>query len=413
MALRKVMITGLGAASPYGVGVTALMRGLYANRSAVVNLQPQWQPEVHDLSSWVGAPLSEPLDEQTIPRKFRRSMGRVAILAHLASQEALQQARVPESSFSAGRAGISFASTMGSIGSVAQFFAACFERRAVGGLPANIFLQFMSHTCAANLAHVLGATGRVLSPNAACASALQAIGYGYEAVAYGQQDLMLCGGADELHVAAAASFDLVQVASNHYNRQPQRTPRPFDRDRDGIVCGEGSGALILESEEAARARGANILAEVVGFASTCDGTHMAQPRCASIVACLRETLERSALPPAAVGYVNAHATGTIQGDQAEAEAIGRIFGEGRVPVSSFKGHFGHTLGASGALELIACVCMQRDGCLIPTRNLDQPGEGCAGIDHVTALRRAKFDRFVKNSFAFGGINAAIVLQRYG
>jgi len=270
----------------------------------------------------------------------------------------------------------------------------------------------MSHTCAANLAHALDVTGRVVSPNAACASSLHAIACGMEAVQSGRQDIMLCGGAEELHVTVTASFDLVRAASNHFNEEPHETPRPFDQDRDGIVCGEGAGALILESEQSALARGAEILAEVVGYSSNTGGTYMAQPHAQSITECLNAALQAANLPPDAIEYVNAHATGTIQGDLAEAEALEAVFGRGSVPVSSFKGHFGHTLGASGALELIACLLMQKRGYLIPTRNLKTPGTGCEGLDHVTTLRPADFDRFVKNSFAFGGIGSVLVLQRY-
>jgi len=338
-------------------------------------------------------------------------MGRVAVLAYLASLEALEHARISDHYFGSGRLGVSFASTMGSTGSIKQFFKACLEKSQVGEIPANIFFQCMSHTCAANIAQALGITGRVLSPNAACASSLQAIGCGMEAIQQGDQDIVICGGADELDATTAACFDLVRAASSHFNDEPQRTPRPFDKDRDGIVCGEGAGALVLESQESAEARGAKILAEVAGYATTSDGTHLAQPHSESIIACLEKALDVSGFRPDYVEYVNAHATGTMQGDREEAEALQQVFGARSVPVSSLKGHFGHTLGACGAIELIACLRMQENGYLLPTMNLETPGEGCEGLDHVTTLRRACFDRFAKNSFAFGGINAVLMLRR--
>ena len=413
MALRRVVVTGVGAVSPYGVGVDHLMSGLHAGRSAVISQRAEWEPYIRDLTCWVAAPLKTPIDSRQVPRKFRRSMGRVAILAHLACAEALGCAGVPPELSRSGRMGVSFASTMGSIRSLEQFFAAYYGKGEIRGLPSSIFFQFMSHTCATNLAYVLGITGRVLAPSAACASSLQAIGCGIEAIQHGDQDIMVCGGADELHALASASFDLVQASSCRFNDHPGRTPRPFDRDRDGTVCGEGAGALILESDESALARGAGILAEVAGYATNTDGRHMTQPHSESITACLQQALQRSGLPPGAVDYINAHATGTIQGDRAEAEALRAVFGKHDIPVSSFKGHFGHTLGACGALELIACLGMQKGGYLIPTLNLEVPGEGCEGLNHVTALRGKSFDRFAKNSFAFGGINAVLVLKRYG
>lgn len=410
--MKRVVITGVGAVSPLGIGTDRLFQGLVEDRSAVVNQRQEWQQEVSDLTSWVGAPLTEPLDPNRIPRKHRRFMGRVAAMAYVASLESLDKARVPEEMLASGRAGISFASTMGSVGALDRFFRTCFEEREIGRLPAGIFFRCMSHTCAANLAHALGITGRVLSPNAACASSLQAIMCGAEAIKNGKQDVMLCGGADELHVTVVSSFDMVRAASSHFNDRPQDTPRPFDEERDGIVCGEGAGALVLESEQSALAREAEILAEITGWSTNTGGTHMAQPHTESMTDCLRAALHAADLSPDAIDYVNAHATGTLQGDQAEAEALEAVFGEKGVPVSSFKGHLGHTLGASGALELIACLLMQKLRYLIPTRNLKTPGAGCGGLDHVTTLRPAEFDRFVKSSFAFGGIGSVLVLQRY-
>ncbi len=387
------------------------MEGVYAGRSTVVNLRSEWERRLRDLTCWVGAPLGGVIDSRRIPRRVRRSMGRVAMLAYVAAGEALERAGLSQEALTPGRVGVSFGSTLGSADSIERFFQSL-DQGEIAGLPAGIFFQFMSHTCASNLAHALGITGRVLSPNAACASSLQAIGCGYEAIQRGDQDIMLCGGAEELHVLTSAAFDLVQAASSHFNDRPGETPRPFDRDRDGTVCGEGAGALILESEDSAAARGATILAEVSGFATTTDGTHMTQPHSESITACLTDALDRSGWSPEDVDYVSAHATGTVSGDRAEAEALCRVFGQHRVPTSGFKGYFGHTLGASGALELIVCLGMQEDECLVPTLNLAVPGDGCERLDHVTEFRRGSFDRFLKSSFAFGGINTVLGVRKY-
>ncbi|MFQ5589533.1 MAG: beta-ketoacyl-[acyl-carrier-protein] synthase family protein [Phycisphaerae bacterium] len=410
MPLNKVVITGVGAISPFGIGVKRLMASLNSGCSAVVNRKDEWQASLSDLTSWVAAPLRESLDSESIPRTVRRSMGRVAQLAYVACLEALARAHIPPADCRSRRMGVSFASTMGSTSSLEEFFAACFEKGRIEGLPANTFFRFMSHTCAANLAHALNLPGRVHSPACACASSLQAIGCAVEAIKGGYQEIMLCGGADELHVMVTACFDLVHAASSRFNDQPTRTPRPFDRDRDGIVCGEGAGALVLESERSASERGAEILGEVIGYATTSDGSHIAQPHRDSIVECLRQALDDAGVPADAIDYVNAHATGTLQGDREEAAALKLVFGERGVPVSSFKGHLGHTLGASGALELIACLCMQEDGYVIPTLNLEIPGEGCEDLAHVMTRRRGSVRRFVKNNFAFGGVNAVLVVR---
>jgi len=410
MSLNKVVITGVGVVSPFGIGKAPLDEALLAGRSAVVSRRDLWEEKLSDLTCWLGAPLGEPLDVKSIPRKLRRSMGRVAMLAYLATTEALEQAQVGDKELSSDRIGISFGSTIGSVASIEEFFSACLEHRAIGGLPANIFFQFMNHTCAANLAHAFGVSNRVLSPSAACASSLQAIGCGIETIEQGRQDIMICGGADELHMMVSACFDLVHAASHGFNDRPTCTPRPFDHNRDGIVCGEGAGAIILESEKSAEARGAEALAQIEGCATTCEGKHMAQPHRESIVRCLKEALDDSGLAPGDIEYVSAHATGTVEGDREEARALQEVFGARNVPVSSLKGHLGHTLGASGAVELAACLSMQKGGYLVPTRNLQEPGEGCEGLDHVTGLRRVGFGRFMKSSFAFGGVNSVLIVK---
>ena len=410
MALRRVFVTGMGAVSPYGYGVSRLTENLLLGRSAVVSMKAAWRERIHNLNSLVGAPIQEPLDPKRIPRTLRRSMGPLAMLSHLASLEALAQAGVGEELLRSGRAGVSYGSSIGSVASLEEAFTSYLRTGDMSRLPSGIFFQVMSHTCAANLAHAFGMTGRVLAPNAACASASMAIGLGFEAIRGGAQDLMLCGGAEELHPIVTGTFDLVQAASIGFNDRPDQTPRPFDKDRDGTVCGEGAGTLVLESEESARRRGAEPLAEVAGFGTSCDGEHMAQPHRASIVPCLHNALDNAGMMPDAVDYVNAHGTGTVLGDAAEAESIREVFGGRPVPVSSLKGHIGHTLGASGALEMIASITMLREGYLLPTRNLETPGEDCGGVAFVRQVERRRIRVFVKNSFAFGGTNTVLVVK---
>jgi 3-oxoacyl-[acyl-carrier-protein] synthase II len=413
MPVRRVVVTGLGAVSPYGLGVEAMMRGLRSGSSAVVGMGAEWSRAIPGLTCLVGAPLAERYDPKSIPRKFRRSMGPTAMMAYLAGKEALAQAKAPESLHESGRMGVCFSSTTGSAASLANGFEAYQSKAFPGGVSSSLFFQIMSHTCAANVAHAFGVRGRVVSPDAACASSAQAVGLAFEFLQNGKQDLMLCGGADELHPLVVGCFDLVQASSHHFNDTPGKTPRPFDKDRDGTVCGEGAGAVALESEESARARGADILAEILGFDTLADGGHLAEPRTESIRRCLYNALDNSGVSADRIDYVNAHGTGTIAGDAAEAEAVREVFGEGNVPVSSLKGHMGHTLGASGALELIASIEMLRRGCLIPTLNLEELSEDCKGVDHLrNGVEERPIRCFVKNSFAFGGINTVLVLKRY-
>jgi 3-oxoacyl-[acyl-carrier-protein] synthase II len=410
MPLRKVVITGLGAISPFGVGVSALMEHLYAGDSAVVNMRAEWEPKIKDLSCWIAAPVRGGIDGREIPRTFRRTMGPTAMLAYLACREALAQAVLPGEWPGSGRMGVSFASTTGSVSSMETFFRECIQNGSIRGLPAGSFFQIMSHTAAANVAHALGICGRTIAPNSACTSSAQAIGLAFEAIRAGEQDVMLAGGADELHPIVSGSLDLVQASSWHFNDNPARAPRPFDRDRDGTVCGEGSGALVLEAEETARGRGARVLGEIAAHATTTDGAHLAESHSGAIVKCFQNALDKMHLMPQEIDYINAHATGTVVGDLAEAQAIREIFGA-VVPVSSLKGAIGHTLGASCAIELIASLQMTAAGRLIPTRNLEHPGEGCEGIGHVGPGESRPVRTFLKNSFAFGGINTVLVVKR--
>jgi len=234
---------------------------------------------------------------------------------------------------------------------------------------------------------------------------------GYEAIKYGLQDIMLCGGSDELSVITSATFESVTAISNHYNDQPTSTPRPFDRDRDGTVCGEGAGCLVLESLDSARKRGVPIIAEVVGFATCSDGTHLAQAYSESLIRCIQNAMTDAHVLPEEIDYINAHATGTEVGDTAEAEAIRTIFPKGDVKVSSLKGHIGHTLGASGALESIAVLKGLESGTLYPSRNLDHIDDSCDGIFLFRRNTKQEAKTFLKNSFAFGGINTVLVYRR--
>jgi 3-oxoacyl-[acyl-carrier-protein] synthase II len=222
---------------------------------------------------------------------------------------------------------------------------------------------------------------------------------------------MICGGADEFHPLTSGTFDIMNVASMAFNNSPTSTPRPFDRDRDGIVCAEGSGILLLESLESAEQRGATILAEIVGFATNSDPESIANPHPLCIAECMRQALDDAEIKPEQIDYVNAHATATVQGDIAECEAISTLFGSQAV-TSSLKGHLGHAMAASGTLELAACIEMLRRGVLIPTLNLDNIDPLCSNVQHVKGVTRQPVNTVLKNNFALGGINSSIILRRY-
>ncbi|MCA1796637.1 MAG: beta-ketoacyl-[acyl-carrier-protein] synthase family protein [Geobacteraceae bacterium] len=406
MALERVVITGAGVISPLGHSLEDLVEALLRGESGVCYV-PRLE-EVGGLRSRIAA-LVEGIDPKQIPRKFRRSMSRMSIYAYLASQQALEMAGYPEEMLSRGRTGVIIGSTLGSTETSERFFADYFTDHSMERMRSGLFFQLMGHSCAANVAQSLGITGRVLAPASACATSCQAIGYAYEQIAFGKQDAILCGGADEFHPLTAATFDIMHAASTGYNEKPEQSPRPFDAARDGVVCGEGSGVLLLENRRLAQERGADILGEMIGFATTSDTSSIANPDVNAMYTCMRLALEDAGVAPHELDYINAHATGTRQGDVAEVEALARLVGDG-VPVSSFKGHLGHTLAASGALELAATLDMVRRGELAATRNLDWVDPACGGVQHLQHNLQRRPTYILKNNFAMGGINSTVIIR---
>jgi 3-oxoacyl-[acyl-carrier-protein] synthase II len=261
-----------------------------------------------------------------------------------------------------------------------------------------------------NIGTFFGLTGRFIPTSSACTSGSQGIGYAYESIRWGRADIMIGGGAEELDITDAAVFDTLYATSTR-NGEPQRTPRPYDRDRDGLVIGEGAASFVLEEYEQARARGARIHAEIVGFGCNSDGNHVTQPQAETMQGAMRLALEDAGLAPDAIGIVNGHGTATEWGDIAETTATQGVFGS-RVPIHSLKGHFGHSLGACGAIEAWLGIEMMRDGWFVPTANLEQPDERCAALDYVMKEPRAlAVEHFMSTNFAFGGINTALIVKR--
>jgi 3-oxoacyl-[acyl-carrier-protein] synthase II len=269
----------------------------------------------------------------------------------------------------------------------------------------------MSHTCAVNIALYFGLTGRLLPTASACTSGSQGIGYAYESIKYGLQDIMIAGGAEELCASQVAVFDTL-YATSQSNDHPHLAPRPFDQDRDGLVIGEGACSLILESLDHALARGATIYAEVVGFGTNCDAVHVTQPQADKMQGALQLALADAGCQADDIGYVCAHGTGTVRGDLAESKATYAIF-EREVPVSSLKSYFGHTLGACGALESWLAINMMNEGIFMPTVNLENIDSSCAPLDYITHAPRTIDSHYImSNNFAFGGVNTSLIFKRW-
>lgn len=407
MALNRVVITGRGAVSPYGLGVEALTKGIWENVSAVKSMR-SWQ-EIGGLKSHLAAPAPELDIKNMLPRPLRRTMGLTAIYATLAAKEAVSDSNLTEEELSSGDVGTVIGSTTGSPSAYEDFYNAYLPDRDIGHIKSGEFFKMMSHSSSANVCLALGIEGAQWAPASACTSAAQAIGLGYILVQSGRQRAVLCGGSDEVHHSVTGVFDVVKAAS-HKNESPEKTPSPFDRDRDGVVCGEGSGILVLESYDSAIQRDAAMYGEIIGFGNVNDSKHIANPHENGMAHAMSESLKEAGITAEEIDYVNAHATGTIQGDVAESAAIHMVMGS-RIPVSSLKGHMGHTLGAAGSLETIVVLEMMRRQELIPTRNLVNPDPLCDNIALLREQRIQKVDTVVKNNFALGGVNVALVMRR--
>lgn len=407
MNKRRVVITGTGAVSPFGLGVECLWDNLLSGNSAV-KMIPYFK-ELGGLRSCVAAVVPE-IDVSVINRKKRRFMSPMSIYSCIAALEAIEMAGLNEDQITSRETGLCLASTMGSSAESEAFFQELSRSGSIENVKSTMFFKTMNHSCASNTAQALGITGRIVSPSAACASGTLAVGLAYETIVAGNQNIMFCGGTDEHHVLATAVFDIMSAASCNYNDDPQQTPRPFDIDRDGVVCAEGAGIVILEELEHARNRGVDILAEIIGFETFSSPGDIANSDSQTMSDCMECTLGQAGLTAEDVSYVNAHATATIQGDIAEAQAISAVLGE-KVPVSSLKGHMGHTMAASGALELIASLQMMHNGTLIPTRNLVTPDPKCDVINLILIPQNITGSVILKNSFALGGISATILIRR--
>jgi 3-oxoacyl-[acyl-carrier-protein] synthase II len=403
---RRVVVTGGGGICPLGSDWAEVSTNLKACRNQIRRMD--WD-KYTELNTRLGAPVENFTLPAHYTRKRTRSMGRNAKFAVRATELALEDAGLlNDPVVKSGRLGISYGSSTGSTDACADFVQ-MLNQFSMGGLNATTYLRMMSHTAAVNIGVFFGITGRVIPTSSACTSGSQGVGYAYEAIKYGMQDLMVAGGSEELCPTEAAVFDLLYATSTR-NDDPISSPRPFDRDRDGLVIGEGACTLVLEEFEHARARGAPILAEIIGFGTNSDGAHVTRPHPRTMAEAMRFALVDADLPGSEIGYVSAHGTATDAGDVAESQATREVLGY-PVPISSLKSYIGHTLGACGSLEAWMTIHMMREGWFAPTVNLDNVDERCADLDYICEQPRTmQTDIAMSNNFAFGGINTSLIFK---
>ena len=407
--MKRVVVTGMAGVTAFGNDWQSVGPRLKEERNAV-RAMPEWA--VYDgLNTRLAAPITDFALPARYPRKKTRAMGRVSELATVATELALAQAGLLDNPvLTSGRTGIAYGSSIGSTAPISAF-GAMLNDKTTASITATTYVQMMPHTAAVNTGLFFGLRGRVIPTSSACTSGSQGIGYAYEAIKHGYQDVMVAGGAEELCPSEAVVFDTL-FATSQMNDTPSLSPRPFDRDRDGLVIGEGAGTLILEELEHARARGAHIIAELVGFATNCDAAHVTQPQQETMQLCMALALADAGLEPKDIGYISAHGTATERGDIAESHATAALFGD-RTPISSLKSYFGHTLGACGAIEAWLSLEMMAEGWFAPTLNLNEPDPACAPLDHVrSGGRMLDVEYLMSNNFAFGGINTSLIFKRW-
>lgn len=405
--MKRVVVTGMAGITSLGETADQIF-AQFEQCNSGIRYMPDWEVYT-DLRSKLGGPVESFTIPKHFNRKVTRGMGRVALMSTVCAETALKDAGLlNDPILNSGQTGVAFGSSAGSVDAIGEFGSMLIDNN-MNKLNATTYIRMMSHTSAVNMTVYFGLKGLTLPTSSACTSGSMAIGQAYEAIKYGKQTVMLAGGAEELSAAGSAVFDVL-LATSSQNEHPEKTPRPFDAKRDGLVVGEGAGCLILEEYEHAKARGAQIYAEIIGYGSNTDGQHVTRPDSDMMGHCMQLALADAQIQADQIDYVNAHGTSTDQGDIAETQATAKILG--KKPISSLKSYFGHTLGACGAIEAWLSIEMMQRSQFIATLNLEQIDQACGDLDYiVNDSRNMHADIIMSNNFAFGGINTSLIFKR--
>lgn len=406
MTQIKLVITGMGAVTPVGLGVDAYWSGL---THGVCGIGPITRFDASSLPIQIAAELRDFHAENYMPRQLARTMDPFMQYAFIAADEALRGSALSIER-EADRIGLVMGTAMAGVTTVAGTQAAFDAGKRVGP---RFVPMAIGNIAAAQIAIAHGLHGPSLTVGTACSAGGDAILTAALLLQAGEADAVLAVGGESILCPVVVSGLAQAGALSRRNDDPEHACRPFDAMRDGFVIGEGGGALLIETLEHAQARGAQIYAELAGWANTNDAHHVTapDPTGAGAAACMRRALERAALPPSAIGYINAHGTSTPLGDRAETLAVKAVFGDDAPPISSTKSMTGHLMGAGGLTEVIACVQALREGILPPTLHLDTPDPAC-DLDYVpNTARKADIAAAMSNSLGFGGQNSSIIVTR--
>lgn len=406
---RRVVITACSAITPIGYDKNEIIDNLSMGRSGVTALRDDGLLTKH-IHSRVFGTVDYPI-EYGFKRQHTKTMGPVAYYACQVAGDVLERSGLSQDFISSGRLGVAFGSTHGSPTVQRDIYKTFFNDldSKFSSIGAVDYLRSMVHTTAVNITKMFGITGRIIASSTACTTSSQSIGFGYEMIKYGMQDAMICGGADEYDTTTVAVFDNLLACSVKYNNSPQSTPRPFDAGRDGLVVGEGGGAVLLEEYESAKKRGAPIIGEIIGFSCNNNGGDLILPNLDGITQTLRLALEDAQIAAEEVDFISAHATATKMGDVIEAQAIDAIYGNGPF-VTGLKSYMGHTMGTCGVIELVLTLYMMEKGFIAPTLNLENIDERCRMLQHTPGLIETQTNVAAIQNFAFGGVNTCLLVK---
>ncbi|MBY6242918.1 beta-ketoacyl-ACP synthase II [Methylosinus sp. Sm6] len=419
--MRRVVVTGMGVVSPLGCGVEVAWSRLLAARSGLRAL-PEWASSLPArIAGLVPGKAEDPQGgfdpDLAASSKDQRKMDRFILFALVAATEAIAQAGwTPADAHAAQRTATIIATGIGGFPAIVESVHTT-DQRGVRRLSPFTVPSFLPNLAAGHVTIRHGFKGPIGAPVTACAASVQAIGDAARLIRTGEADIAVCGGAEAcIDLVSLGGFAAARALSTGFNDTPERASRPFDRDRDGFVMGEGAGVLVIEELEHARARGATPIAEVVGYGTTADAYHITSgPEDGEGAArAMKAALQQAGLAPGDIQHLNAHSTSTPVGDLGELAAIKAVFGgEGKIAVSATKSATGHLLGAAGGLEAIFTILALRDQITPPTLNLENPDAAAKGVDLVSGeARPMAIEHAISNGFGFGGVNASVILRRW-
>jgi 3-oxoacyl-[acyl-carrier-protein] synthase-1 len=404
--MKRVVITGMGIYSCIGKNLEEVKTSLYNGKSGIVYDQER---KDFDYRSPLAGMVESPNLKKQLSRRERISLGDEGAYAYVATIEALENAKLTQDYIDKNEVGILYGNDS-TAKAVVDSVDKIREKKDTTLVGSGAIFKAMNSTVTMNLSTLFKLTGVNFTISAACASGSHAIGMAYQLIKSGLQDIVICGGAQEINKYAMGSFDGLGVFAMNLEH-PEKASRPFDKNRDGLVPSGGAATLIVESYESAIKRGAPILAEIIGYGFSSNGEHISTPNVIGPSKAMSKAIKQAKLKPSQIEYVNAHATSTPVGDANEAKAIFSVFGENGPYVSSTKSMTGHECWMAGASEVIYSMLMMQHDFIAPNINLQEPDEDAKKLNLVSKTLDKKFDVFLSNSFGFGGTNSALIIKK--